>query len=119
MSKNISAKNLFMNFKMTKVKAIKRNSLSSRIFWITMIGFLFLFLSFYIFQVGTMIQKTSLIKEHENEINYLVKHNKELEFSFSTNNSLKNIEESLEELNFEKITQVDYIRVMGTEVAAK
>ena len=111
--------NLLNNLKATRIKVAKRKGSNLKIFWILIIGSLLLLLSSYIFQAGVMIQKTSLIKEYEKEVNYLVQQNKEFEVSFSKSNSLKSLEDSLEELEFEKVAQVEYIRVIDTAVAAK
>jgi len=110
-------KNLLNSFKARK--NTKKKSFSSRVFLIIIIGSLLLLLSSFVFQVGEMSRKTSLIKDYEEQADYLVQQNKELEVSFSKNNSLKNIEDSLQELNFEKVAQVEYIQVMDNAVAAK
>jgi len=73
----------------------------------------------YIFQVSLMIKGTSLIENYESKIEKISVQNKNLEIDFSQKNSLKITENLLTELNFEKVTKVDYIRVIESSVAAK
>ncbi|MCX6764229.1 MAG: hypothetical protein NTU58_00765 [Candidatus Nealsonbacteria bacterium] len=42
-----------------------------------------------------------------------------MELAFSQKNYLKNVEKSFEELGFEKIAKVDYIKVLDTSFAVK
>lgn len=76
-------------------------------------------LSLYIFQASLMIKGTSFIKDYENKINQANVQNKDLEIVFSKKNSLKIDGGLLENLKFEKITKIDYIRVLEPSVAAK
>lgn len=90
-----------------------------RIFLIVGFVLILVLLSFYIFQASLMIKGTSFIKDYENKIYEFNVQNKNLEIVFSKKNSLKIDEILLKELNFEKITKIDYIRILEPSVAAK
>ena len=102
----------------TLVKAINRQSKLRLFLIITAVLAMILFF-LYIFQASMMIKETFTIKSYEQEIKQICGKNKDLEIIFSQKNSLKNSEELLEELNFEKVTKIDYIRVLETAVAAR
>lgn len=88
-------------------------------FWIFSAILIASLLGLYLFQTNEMSKGHSLIKHYENEIRYTSNQNKNLEITFSQNNSLRNLEDTLEDSNFEKVTKIDYIRVLDTSVAAK
>lgn len=90
-----------------------------RLFFVAGFILIVVLLSLYIFQASLMIKGTSFIKDYENEIYKANVQNKNLEIVFSKKNSLKIDEDFLEEFNFEKITKIDYIRVLESSVAAK
>jgi ATP-dependent Zn protease len=77
------------------------------------------FVIFYIFQVSQQIQEKSLILNFEEKKKELYNENGSLELAFSQKNYLKNVEKSFEELGFEKIAKVDYIKVLDTSFAVK
>jgi len=66
-----------------------------------------------------MAKRNSLVESYEFEIEQIYEQNKDLEITFSQKNSLKNSENLLKDLNFEKVTKIDYIRILETAVAAK
>lgn len=101
------------------MSSIKRRRFIVMYFWIFSAIFIVSLLAFYLFQTNEMSKKHSLIKYYENEIGYISNQNKSLEITFSQNSSLKNLENTLEDLNFEKVTKIDYIRVLDTSVVAK
>jgi hypothetical protein len=100
------------------IKVINKKS-SFKFPWLVIIVSIAILLSLYISQASMMVKATSLVEDYENEIEKIWKQNKDLEITFSRKNSLKNSESLLEELNFEKVTKIDYIRILETSVAAK
>lgn len=102
----------------TAVKAIDRKSNLKLFLLATAILAAILFI-LYIFQASMMVKETFAIKDVEGKIEEMNEANKDLEITFSQKNSLKSSEELLEELNFVKVTKIDYIRVLETAVAAK
>jgi len=85
---------------------------------ITFISILAL-LVFYIFQVNTLANETYLIQSCEKKLGQLSGENETLEVNFSKANSLSNIENYLQGQNFEKVSQVKYIHILESSVAAK
>ena len=85
---------------------------------ITFISILAL-LVFYIFQVNTLTKETYLIQSCEKKLSQLSGKNETLEVNFSKANSLSNIENYLQNQNFEKVSQVKYIHILESSVAAK
>jgi hypothetical protein len=78
-----------------------------------------LFVVFYIFQINQQIKEKSLIFEFEQKKKELYNDNRGLELAFSQKNYLKNFEKSFEEMGFEKIAKIDYIKVLDTSFAVK
>lgn len=75
-------------------------------------------LVFYIFQVNTLTKETYLIQSCEKKLSQLSGENETLEVNFSKANSLTNIENYLQRQNFEKVSQVKYIHILESSVAA-
>ncbi len=75
-------------------------------------------LVFYIFQVNTLTNETYLIQSCEEKLSQLSGENETLEVNFSKANSLANIENYLQRQNFEKVSQVKYIYILESSVAA-
>lgn len=78
-----------------------------------------LFVIFYIFQVNQQIKEKAMIFEFEEKKKEIYNENRGLELAFSQKNYLKNFEKLFEELGFEKIAKIDYIKVLDTSVAVK
>jgi len=72
-----------------------------------------------VFQVNMMTKETALIESYKLKTDQLFKENKKLEIVFSQKNSLRNFNGILEEMEFEKVVEIDYIRILDTSVAAK
>ena len=72
-----------------------------------------------VFQVNMMTKETALIESYEFEADQLFKENKKLEIVFSQKNSLRNFDDILEKMEFEKLVEVDYIQILDISVAAK
>jgi len=75
-------------------------------------------LVFYIFQVNALTKETYLIQSCEEKLSQLSGENETLEVNFSKVNSLANIENYLQNQNFEKVSQVKYIHILESSVAA-
>jgi len=84
---------------------------------ITFISILAL-LVFYIFQINALTEETHFIQSCEKKLSQLSGENENLEVSFSRANSLVNIENYLQNQNFEKVSQVKYIYILESSVAA-
>jgi len=92
---------------------------SLKLFLISAVALIAVLLSLYIIQISLMIKGTVLAEDCENNIGEITKQNKNLEIIFSQKNSLKITENLLEDLKFEKVTKIDYIRVLELSMAAK
>lgn len=75
-------------------------------------------LVFYIFQVNALTKETYLIQSCQKKLSQLSAENETLEVNFSRANSLANIEDYLQNQNFEKVSQVKYIYILESSVAA-
>ena len=98
---------------------IKSSNFRLTFFWIINVVLAITLLIFCIFQINMQTKETSLIKTYEQKIAQISEQNKNLEINFSQKNSLKNFEILLEDLNFEKVTKIDYIQVLESSVVAK
>jgi len=76
-------------------------------------------LGFYIFQANAMTEETYLLQNQQKKIRGLSQENSELEISLSKTNSLLNVEQLVNNLNFEKTNQIRYLRVLEGQVAVK
>jgi predicted membrane protein len=76
-------------------------------------------LVFYIFQVNALTKETYLSKNYEKNLAQLSSESETLKVDFSKVNSLSNLENYLQNGNFEKVTQVKYIQILETSVAAR
>jgi len=76
-------------------------------------------LFFYIFQVNALTRETYLIKNYEKNLGQLSSESETLKVDFSKVNSLSNLENYLQNGNFEKVTQVKYIQILESSVAAR
>ena len=74
-------------------------------------GLLVFFLSFYIFQVQTIINKEYQIEKYQQVVANLSRDNSFLEMEAASLDSLENIENKIENLNFVKVGEVRYILI--------
>ena len=102
----------------TLIKTVNKRS-NLRFFWTIIAVLMTTLLSLYFFQASTLAKGNSLAESYEEEIEEIYRQNKDLEITFSQKNSLKNSESLLEELNVEKVTKIDYIRILETSVVTK
>lgn len=73
-------------------------------------------LAFYIFQINSVVSEGYQIKNYEKKLNELSRENETLEINSIQINSLRNIEEKIKELGFEKVGPVHYIRVLESQI---
>jgi hypothetical protein len=73
----------------------------------------------WIFQISSIIQKTYLLRDYEKEFNILSEQTKNLEVRFSQINALENIESLIGDLSYEKIEEIRYIQLAGSQVVSK
>jgi len=81
-----------------------------------LIGTLFIL---YIFQINSVIQNTYLLKNHEKELGLLSEGTKNLEIKLVQANTLENIESLIKDLSYEKIKEIKYIQLVGSQVVTK
>lgn len=109
--KNTAVSSLIISIPVFKLSSLKK------IFWILTFFFAISALVFYVFQINTFTKERYLIRDYETKINYLSQKNKILEINFSKANSLGNMGVYVQNQNFEKIENVEYIRVLEGTVA--
>jgi cell division protein FtsL len=78
-----------------------------------------LLLVFYVFQVNALTAETNFIQSCQKKLSQLSGEKENLEVNFSKASSLANIENYLQTQNFEKVSQVKYIYILESSVAAK
>jgi len=93
--------------------------ISLRMFWFLSALLITTLLVFYIFQVNAEVSERYLIQKYETTIAEISKENQNLEISSFQVNSLNNVTSLLENLNFEKIGRIHYIRVLDSQVVTK
>ncbi|MEA3293297.1 MAG: hypothetical protein U9P88_02470 [Patescibacteria group bacterium] len=76
-------------------------------------------LCFYVFQTVDTINKNHFVWACEKDIINIAKENKNLEIKFFEGCSLENIEQLAKNINFEKVSEVDYINLSASQVAGK
>lgn len=76
--------------------------------------------AFNIINIGVYIQKSYSFNQIQREIKNLSDENRRIEISLSESFDIDNIENTLaSNSGFEKITRVDYIKVIGNTVAER
>jgi len=90
-----------------------------RIFWILCVLSIISLLVFYIFQVNVEIGEKYLIQEYEKKLGQILEENNKLEINSVQSNSLNNISELVNTLNFEKTDKIKYIHVLENQVVSK
>ena len=76
-------------------------------------------LAFLVFQINETTKAGFLISTIEKQTAEFSQESQSLETSFSLLNSLANLETVLSSLNYEKVGQINYLRVPGSTVLAK
>ncbi len=73
----------------------------------------------YVFQITAEVSGRNSIQEYSRKLNESAIENQKLQFNLVQGNSLSNIAVLMEELNFEKVEQIHYIRVLDNKVVTK
>ena len=89
----------------------------SKIVWALGITFAILLFSLYIVQVNLLTQSAYLISDLETQSKHLSTRNQMLATEYMQNMPRRNLDELAEQLQFEKITTVSYIKVIDSAVA--
>ena len=76
-------------------------------------------LTFYIFQINSVISGGYLIQNCQKKITELSKENETLAIDSARINSLNNVENRIKELGFEKIEKVNYIKILENQIVTK
>lgn len=90
-----------------------------RNFWILIVCFIIFLLSFYVFQINSLVSEGYLLQTYQNKTEKLIQENERLETSLAEMGSLGNIESLIQGLNFEKISQIHYIQILESQVVTK
>ena len=100
---------------------MRRNAriLKSKLLWGSMIFCILLLAGLYVFQINVEISDRYLISEYGKKISVFSKENKVLEITSARAASLDKLTQMLEPLDFEKIDDISYIKVLNTQAAAK
>ena len=94
-------------------------STSIKLSWIFSAVLIVFLLVFYIFQVVRSTEAGFIISNYEKQITEFSRESKILNSDFSQLNSLVNLEIVLAGLDYEKIGKIHYLRLPGSQVAAK
>lgn len=96
------------------------SSSALKLFWVLLFSIsIAALLIFYILQVNFLTEETYVLRVSGEKANQLSGENETLKIDFSKSNSLTNIENYLLSQDFEKVSQVKYIRILESSVAAK
>ena len=76
-------------------------------------------LGFYVFQLNEMARDRNLIQNYKLKIIESAQANKNSEINFAQINSLESVEILVQNLNFEKIGKINYIRILEPAMAVK
>ena len=68
-------------------------------------------LVFYIYSINALTQGSYLIKNYHTQMDSLLTENKNLQTDFAQTGFLGNIQEKVNQLNFEKTTRVTYVQI--------
>ncbi len=94
-------------------------SSGSKILRIVILALITSLLILYIFQVNFLTREVYSVESYENQLETLTQENKALEIDFSKVSSLSNIDDYLQNKNFVKASNVKYIKILASQVAAK
>ena len=91
-----------------------------KLFWVVLFSIsIAALLIFYILQINFLTKEAYFLQSDETKVNQLSGENETLKVNFSKANSLTNIDGYLSNQDFEKVSQVKYIRILESSVAAK
>lgn len=104
---------------MTISNKVKKNILNLKICLFSLSILVGALLMLYVFQINEITKISYLTKIYEKQIDEISQENKNLEISHSQLSTLENIETLVQNSNFEKVTQIKYIQILDSTVAAK
>lgn len=96
-----------------------RISFNWKFFYIVIAVLITLLLGLYIYQVIAVQQENFILSNYKDKISKIAEVNKALEINLSQASSLKNLEDIVGRIGFEKTQKIQYIRVLETSVATK
>ena len=106
-----------MTFHQTKI--ISSTSISHTLILSLLSVCLIAFLGFYVFQLTEIARDRNFIQNYKLNIIELTQTNKSSEINFAQANSLESVETMVQNLNFEKIGKIHYIRILEPAMAIK
>ena len=74
---------------------------------------------FYVFQVSALTKEKYLIEKYQEQIQSFYSESQSLEYQFLQNNSFFEIDNIARQFDFERVVNVSYIEVLGTEVVVR
>jgi len=66
-----------------------------------------------------MMRSGYVIKSYQDQVNQLIKENKNLEINLAQISYLDNIKAQTQELNFQKVQKIKYIQVLESSLASR
>ncbi len=116
----MTAKTLILDLPILRVhRLILKRRFNLKLFWILSFILVITLFSLCVFQVIKTTAESYLITGYEREITKISQENKDLKILLSQQNSLGDLEKMAGELNFEPVTKIHYIKVLGGEVVTK
>lgn len=88
-----------------------------KLLYVCMIAACALMLVWYVFSVNQLTQGSFLIKNYNRDIKALAAQNRDLETSFAQASFWGGIQDKAQALNFEKTTEVSYVKVLTASLA--
>ena len=79
----------------------------------------FTLMVFYVFQVSDLATRLGQMQSYEKKLTKLSHENEMFELTISGQNSISYLENRIKDLDFEKITNIRYIKVVDQKVAEK
>ena len=76
-------------------------------------------LGFYVFQLNQIAGDRNIVQDYKLKIIEFTQTNKNSEINFAQINSLESVEILVQNLNFEKIGKINYIRILEPAMAVK
>ncbi len=87
--------------------------------WFLLVPLTLALLALYVIQTNAMILEGYQIQGYQKKLNDLYLQNEVLKIKLTQTNYLRNIEEKVQELGFERIGQIHYIQLIEDQVATK
>ena len=87
-----------------------------KMFWIFSLFSIIALLIFYIFQISAVVSEGYLLQNYQKKLSEFTRENEILEINLAQVNSLRNIEQMVDELGFEKTGEIHYIRALENQI---